>query len=68
MSNRARSGFGSEPFRAPAPHNDGAGDHYNAGFCLGLLCQASLGVSVGAGLATAGRYIRTGFSPALAEL
>lgn len=46
----------------------GAGDHYNAGFCLGLLCQASLGVCVGSGLATAGSYIRTGSSPTPSEL
>jgi sugar/nucleoside kinase (ribokinase family) len=46
----------------------GAGDHYNAGFCLGLLGRASLDECVGSGLATAGRYIRTGSSPTLSEL
>jgi sugar/nucleoside kinase (ribokinase family) len=46
----------------------GAGDHYNAGFCLGLLGHASLGECVALGLATAGRYIRTGSSPTLPEL
>jgi len=46
----------------------GAGDHYNAGFCLGLLGEADLGVCVGSGIAVAGRYVRTGSSPTLTEL
>lgn len=35
---------------------------------LGMLGQAGLGACVAAGLATAGRYIRTGLSPTLPEL
>jgi sugar/nucleoside kinase (ribokinase family) len=65
----AREAAGAPSHFVPKPlTTTGAGDHYNAGFCLGLLGQAGLGVCVGAGLATAGRYIRTGLSPTLAEL
>jgi sugar/nucleoside kinase (ribokinase family) len=46
----------------------GAGDHFNAGFCLGKLLGFSDEGSVLVGVTTSGVYVRTGKSPALADL
>jgi sugar/nucleoside kinase (ribokinase family) len=46
----------------------GAGDHFNAGFCLGRVLGFSLRESLCIGAATSGYYVRTAKSPTAAEL
>jgi hypothetical protein len=46
----------------------GAGDHFNAGFCLGKLLGFSNSMSVLTGVTTSGYYVATGRSPQIAEL
>jgi hypothetical protein len=46
----------------------GAGDHFNAGFCLGKLIGADNEVSLQLGVATSGYYVRTANSPSANEL
>ncbi len=46
----------------------GAGDHFNAGFCLGKLIGADNEVALQLGVGTSGYYVRTGKSPAVQEL
>jgi len=46
----------------------GAGDHFNAGFCLGCLLGFDLQQSLLAGVATSGFYVRTGNSPTVDDL
>jgi sugar/nucleoside kinase (ribokinase family) len=46
----------------------GAGDHFNAGFCLGLVLGFSLPESLCVGVATSGYYVRTAQSPTATEL
>lgn len=46
----------------------GAGDHFNAGFCLGHLLGFDLERSLLTGVATSGFYVRTAKSPAIADL
>ena len=46
----------------------GAGDHFNAGFCLGRLLGADLGQSLQIGVATSGFYVRSAKSPNRTEL
>jgi sugar/nucleoside kinase (ribokinase family) len=58
----------------PGPYTDrplittGAGDHFNAGFCSGLLLGLPPEVCLGLGVGTSGHYVRTGRSPSLADL
>jgi hypothetical protein len=57
-----------------APYTDnpqistGAGDHFNAGFCLGLLLGGDLDANLQLGAATSGFYVREAKSPSLAQL
>ena len=57
-----------------APYTDnpqistGAGDHFNAGFCLGLLLGGGLTVNLQLGVATGGYYVREAKSPSVEEL
>src|SRR6202035_5979856 len=57
-----------------APYTDnpqistGAGDHFNAGFCLGLLLGGDLEANILLGVATSGYYVRESKSPTLALL
>ena len=57
-----------------APYTDnpqistGAGDHFNAGFCLGRLLGGNLDANIQLGVATSGYYVREAKSPALAQL
>ncbi len=45
----------------PAPKiTTGAGDHFNGGFCSGLLCDMSLESCLYTGVATSGWYVRGG--------
>ncbi|MGA2544128.1 MAG: PfkB family carbohydrate kinase [Verrucomicrobiota bacterium] len=46
----------------------GAGDHFNSGFCLGKLLGLDNELSLLAGVATSGFYVRTAQSPAIAPL
>ena len=46
----------------------GAGDHFNAGFCIGRLLDGDLATSLQIGVATSGFYVRKAASPSLADL
>jgi fructose-1-phosphate kinase PfkB-like protein len=46
----------------------GAGDHFNAGFCLGKLLDLSDELALLVGVTNSGHYVRTGQSPAVNEL
>ncbi len=46
----------------------GAGDHFNAGFCLGKLLGADNEVALQLGVGTSGYYVRTAKSPTPKEL
>ncbi len=46
----------------------GAGDHFNAGFCLGRLLGGGLDESLSLGVGTSGFYVRKAKSPSLEEL
>ena len=46
----------------------GAGDHFNAGFCLGRLLRGDMETNIRLGIATSGYYVREAHSPTLEEL
>lgn len=46
----------------------GAGDHFNAGFCLGRFLGSDLPTSLQLGVATSGYYVRAAKSPTMEEL
>ena len=46
----------------------GAGDHFNAGFCLGKLLDFDNALSVLTGVATSGYYVRHAQSPRISDL
>ncbi len=56
------------PFVAKPLISTGAGDHFNAGFCLGKLIGADNEVALQLGVGTSGIYVRTGTSPTADEL
>lgn len=56
------------PFTPKPLITTGAGDHFNAGFCLGKLLGLDNALSLLAGVSTSGFYVRTGRSPTLSEL
>lgn len=56
------------PFVAKPTITTGAGDHFNAGFCLGKLLGFNDSESVLLGVTTSGAYVRSGFSPQIADL
>lgn len=56
------------PFVEKPLISTGAGDHFNAGFCLGKLIGADNEVSLQLGVATSGYYVRTAKSPRSSEL
>ncbi len=56
------------PFVANPLISTGAGDHFNAGFCLGRILGLGLEESLCAGVATSGYYVRTARSPDAAQL
>lgn len=62
----------SARFDGPFVHapriSTGAGDHFNAGFCLGLLADLPLEQSLCAGVGTSGYYVRHAASPTLQQL
>jgi sugar/nucleoside kinase (ribokinase family) len=56
------------PFVQQPKISTGAGDHFNAGFCLGRVLGFSLSESLCAGVATSGYYVRSGDSPTAEQL
>jgi sugar/nucleoside kinase (ribokinase family) len=56
------------PFVQEPKISTGAGDHFNAGFCLGRVLGFSLGESLCTGVATSGYYVRTAQSPTALQL
>ena len=56
------------PFTPKPLISTGAGDHFNAGFCLGKLVGGSDEVALQTGVGCSGYYVRTARSPAVKEL
>jgi sugar/nucleoside kinase (ribokinase family) len=56
------------PFTEKPLITTGAGDHFNAGFCLGKLLGFDPSQSLLCGVATSGFYVRTAKSPGLLDL
>jgi sugar/nucleoside kinase (ribokinase family) len=56
------------PFVQQPKISTGAGDHFNAGFCLGRVLGFGLQESLCVGVATSGYYVRTAQSPGAIEL
>jgi sugar/nucleoside kinase (ribokinase family) len=56
------------PFVQQPKISTGAGDHFNAGFCIGRVLGLGLVESLCAGVATSGYYVRTAESPTITQL
>ena len=56
------------PFIEKPKITTGAGDHFNAGFCIGRILEAPLDVSLQIGVATSGFYVRTAKSPTVEDV
>ena len=56
------------PFVTHPKISTGAGDHFNAGFCLARVMGLGLAQSLCVGVSTSGYYVRTGDSPTLEQL
>jgi sugar/nucleoside kinase (ribokinase family) len=56
------------PFVQQPKISTGAGDHFNAGFCLGRVLGFGLEESLCVGVATSGYYVRSAQSPTATEL
>ena len=56
------------PFTPKPKITTGAGDHFNAGFCIGRLLGCDLAGSLQIGVATSGFYVRQAKSPRLDDL
>ncbi|MGB8352267.1 MAG: PfkB family carbohydrate kinase [Chthoniobacteraceae bacterium] len=56
------------PYTAKPKITTGAGDHFNAGFCIGRLLNGDLATSLQIGVATSGFYVRQAKSPRLEDL
>jgi hypothetical protein len=56
------------PFVQHPMISTGAGDHFNAGFCLGRILGLSLVESLCAGVSCSGYYVRTSQSPSAEQL
>lgn len=56
------------PYTAKPKITTGAGDHFNAGFCVGRLLGLDLAASLQIGVATSGFYVRQARSPRLDDL
>lgn len=68
-SKRAAGSVGAEGFFEPKPKiTTGAGDHFNAGFVAALLAGLAPEHALQVGAATSGHYVRTGISPARAQV
>jgi hypothetical protein len=62
-ANAAGTSIVSGPFIANPKISTGAGDHFNAGFCVGHLLGCDLAQSLQLGVATSGYYVRHAESP-----
>ena len=60
--------FVEGPFTPKPKITTGAGDHFNAGFCTGLILGLDLEQSLQMGVATSGYYVRNAKSPKVADL
>jgi sugar/nucleoside kinase (ribokinase family) len=60
--------FAAGPFVEKPLISTGAGDHFNAGFCVGKLIGATDEVALQIGVGTSGYYVRTAKSPSALEL
>jgi sugar/nucleoside kinase (ribokinase family) len=56
------------PFVEKPLISTGAGDHFNAGFCLGKLIGADNAIALQLGVGTSGYYVRTARSPSVKQL
>jgi hypothetical protein len=56
------------PFTPKPKITTGAGDHFNAGFCIGRLLDIGLASSLQLGVGTSGYYVRNAKSPTLEDL
>lgn len=56
------------PFTLKPKITTGAGDHFNAGFCVGRLLGLNISASLQIGVATSGYYVRHAKSPRLDDL
>lgn len=56
------------PFIAKPKITTGAGDHFNAGFCVARTLGAPLDMSLQTGVATSGFYVRTAQSPSAGDI
>lgn len=56
------------PFTARPKITTGAGDHFNAGFCVGRVLGQGLAESLQIGVATSGYYVREAASPSVGDL
>jgi hypothetical protein len=56
------------PFTPKPLITTGAGDHFNAGFCLGQLLGLDIASSVLTGVSTSGFYVRSAKSPTISDL
>ena len=65
---RTESAEFAGPFVQHPRISTGAGDHFNAGFCLGRILGLDLDESLCAGVACSGYYVRSGQSPSAAQL
>lgn len=66
--NASGSAIVEGPFTPKPLITTGAGDHFNAGFCLGKLLGLDTACSVLTGVTTSGFYVRTAKSPAIPDL
>jgi sugar/nucleoside kinase (ribokinase family) len=64
----AETAWFAGPFVQQPKISTGAGDHFNAGFCLGRVLGFSLAESLCTGVATSGYYVRTAQSPTATQL
>lgn len=65
---REVSAYVPGPFDPKPLISTGAGDHFNAGFCVGKLSNLSLEGCLLSGVSTSGYYVRTASSPSLERL
>lgn len=56
------------PYVSKPKITTGAGDHFNAGFCLGKLLGFDNALSLLTGVSTSGYYVRTASSPSIPQL
>jgi len=65
---QVRTGRFEGPFIRRPYLSTGAGDNFNAGFCLGLIADLPVSQALCVGTATSGYYVRNGQSPTLPQL